>query len=433
MSGAMSKSVYWLLAMSSLSACVGQGDPPGPPYEVVALDRVSPDSDEFALQRVQLRSIDDFEQLSAPHFRIRREGVLFADDANGDVIGEGSFEGDLPPALRYVVEDGVAVPRDYATLMLFSVAHQFERISDALPEVTTESVQAALDARGTVDVIVGPVFRKRGDGFDASLRLDTNAFFFAPGWQFGIAQSSEDEKAPLAADGRVIAHELGHAVFQTAFMGGAVESCDPADAAANQGDPWFPGRLEHELVIGGLNEGLSDWLSFAVTGGTDPIASIRVPEDPRLTNVPERVLTEDNFDWDHIVKEGDDGSAERRCIGKYCVGTLFARALVATYEAAGNALADEAARQAFSRLVVGALEGTRERMLDEELPAASAELARCEVRLHVSSEEDPPILGAFLRAFIQGFPLDLQSALCRQLAERFATGFPEPYRQECAP
>ena len=136
----------------------------------------------------------------------------------------------------------------------------------------------------------------------------------------------------------MIAHELGHGVFQAAFAGGALEACDPRQAAENQLDPWFAGRLENEPAISGLNEGFSDWISFAVTGGTDPIASIVIPDDPRLTRVAERLLTEDNFGWDDILKVGDDDSVERRCRGGYCIGTLFARSLVATYRAAGNEL-----------------------------------------------------------------------------------------------
>jgi hypothetical protein len=296
------------------------------------------------------------------------------------------------------------------------------------------SVQAALEARGAVDVIVGPVLQASFKGIQASLRLDTNAFFFAPGWQFGLAQSSSLEKAPLAADARVIAHELGHAVFQTAFAGGATENCNAERAAENEQEPWFEGRIEEELAIGGLNEGLADWLSFAVTGGTDPITSIDVREDPRLkVNVAERKLTDDNFRWSNIVKEERDATSETRCDGKYCLGTLFARSLVATYQEQGNELDDGEARERFSRDVVAALEGTLARMKDHDLPLPDPELARCELREKVSAEQDPPIIGAFLRAFLQGMPDDTAVSLCGQLEERFEAGFPAEFREECEP
>ncbi len=431
---ALTSALAGSLALLSASGCVSQGELLGPPYELVVLDRVGASGDEFELRRGRLSTVDDFDQLAAPGFRIRQAGVLTAEELHGDMVVSGSFEGDTAPTLRYVVENGVAVPRDYSTLLMFSAAYQFETVLAGLRAALTPSAQSLMDERGAVDVIVGPVMRARIKGVEASVRMDTNAFFFAPGWQFGLAQSSSLEKAPLAADSRVIAHELGHAVFQTAFAGGVSETCDAEQAAQNEQQPWFEGRIEEELVISGLNEGLADWISFAVTGGLDPITSIAVGQDPDLDqNVAERALTDDNFRWSNIVKEAADASADERCDGKYCIGTLFARSLVATYREQGNELDDAEARERFSREVVAALEGTLARMKERELPLPRPELARCELRDEVSSEQDPPVIGAFLRAFLEGTPDDTAALLCRQLEERFEEGFPAEFREECEP
>ena len=140
-----------LATLALVSACVGQGELAGPPYELVVLDRVdsssdSADSEEpsreadapvFALQRRHLETVEDFEQLSAPTFRIRQGGTLTISMMHGDTITSGSFEGGNAPDLRYVVEDGVAVPRDYATLLMFSAAYQFERVSAKLNASTS--------------------------------------------------------------------------------------------------------------------------------------------------------------------------------------------------------------------------------------------------------------------------------------------------------
>lgn len=423
-----------LLALASAGACVSPGELQGPPYELVVLDRVGASGEEFELQRGRLTTVDDFDQLSARGFRIRQAGVLTTEELRGDMIVSGSFEGDTAPALRYVVEDGVAVPRDYATLLMFSAAYQFESVLAGLRSVLTSSTQSAMDSRGAVDVIVGPVLQARVKGVQASVRLDTNAFFFAPGWQFGLAQSSSLEKAPLAADARVIAHELGHAVFQTAFAGGVAEQCSEEDADDNEQEPWFEGRLEQELVISGMNEGLADWISFAVSGGLDPISSIEIGTNRDLDeNVAERALTDDNFRWSNIVKQEPGASGETRCDGKYCIGTLFARSLVATYRGQGNELDDAEGRERFSREVVAALEGTLGRMKERDLPSPSPELARCELRDKVSAEDDPPVIGAFLQAFLQGMPDDMARPLCQELEERFEQGFPAEFREECEP
>jgi hypothetical protein len=273
----------------------------------------------------------------------------------------------------------------------------------------------------------------RSGGAQGSLRLDTNAFFFPEGWQFGLARSSERERVPLAADGRVIAHELGHAIFDLAFFGGEREPCDRDAAASNEQDPWFPGRLPLDFTISGLNEGFADWISFAVSGGADPIASIIVPSSDELdVEVPRRLLTEDNFRWSQIDKF-DERPADARCRGFYCIGTLFARSLVAAYIDAGNDPADETARQAFSRSVVVALQGTEARMREQELPLPHPVLARCGRQRDVSPVDDPPIIGAFMAAFLAGLSGAEAASLCPQLADRFEDGFPSEFRLGCEP
>lgn len=241
-----------------------------------------------------------------------------------------------------------------------------------------------------------------------------------------------DRISPDGDDAHVIARELGHAVFQSAFAGGLEEPCVAADAGENQNDPWFVGRLGHELVIGGFNEGFADWLSFVVTGDTDPSSGIEVAADPELTrDVPDRRMTEDNFRWGQIVEVGDEGASATRCMGKYCVGTLFARSLVAAYQATGRDLGDVLARQEYSRAVVSALEGTLARMEEKELPLPGPEVARCERREDVSADEDPPLIGAFLQAFLRGLPPIDAASVCRQLEARFEAGFPSEFRQDC--
>jgi len=441
---AKSKTRLWSLgALVLCTACVQQSEPFGPPYEVLVLDRVpsaspleapTPGGAEFALQERRLETIEDFEQLASPHFRILQGGTLNATEVKGDKVSRGSFAGASPPTLRYTVESGVAVPRDYSTLLMFSAAYQFERTFSGLRSATSPNTRAGLEAHGVMDAIFGPAIAASDEnGVEVSLRLRTNAFFFAQGWQFGLAGSSPLERAPFAADGWIIAHELGHAVFQQALFDGKVIKCDESLADLNQREPLFEGRLEEELAISGLNEGFADWISFAVTGGIDPLASMDVPPDDSLdVNVSERLMTEDNFRWSQIAKsDAPDPAAETRCRGQYCLGTLFARSLVATYLGAGHDPADEAARHDFSRGVVGALEGTLAALEELELPLPEPGVARCESRDEVSVEWDPPLIGAFLQAFLQGSPAQTRAALCSELALRFEDGFPVQFRKEC--
>jgi len=222
-------------------------------------------------------------------------------------------------------------------------------------------------------------------------------------------------------------------VFQQAFFRGSPPECDPSATSENELDPQFEGRWDTELAISGLNEGFADWISFAVTGGTDPLQVLDIPENPALDqNVNSRIMTEDTFRWTQIWKL-DDSENETRCEGEYCVGTLFARSLVATFLGSGRDAEDDAARQDFSRTVVSALEGALAALEQADAPLPEQAVASCEGRDEVSLEHDPGVIGAFLQAFLHGMPAETKPVLCRVLIDRFEDGFPVEYRKECEP
>jgi hypothetical protein len=427
------------LALAALlgGACVDDGSIPGPPYNVVVLDRVADPMHEgqsvFALQRRTLEEVTSFSRLESPAFRVRQGGTFTATvTSDGDAFTSGAFLGGQDPDLRYVVEDGSAVPRDDTTLLMLTVAYQFNHLLPRLVAATAPDVGSAFITRGPMNINVGPQRLFKVLGAEVTVREKTNAFFSSNGWEFGIERSSVGERVPVGADPRVLAHELGHAVFHLVFFGGDEADCDSAQADAHATDPWFPGRLSSELVIGGLNEGFGDWMSFAVTGGTNPLEILTVETLYGLPYNEVRKLTEDNFRWGDIWKI-DTSPTAPACLGMYCLGTLFARSLVATYLAQGHAIADEAARQEFSRAVVGALRGTVARMQAIGLPPPTAEVAQCDRRDDVSAELDPPVIGSFLEAFLAGLAPDQAAMLCTELALRFEDGFPVEFRKGCSP
>jgi hypothetical protein len=418
--------------------CVREDTVPGPPYPVVVIDRgddpAAGDAFTFSLHRRELTSVTNFSRLQSAMFRVRQGGTLHVTETiDGDQITNGHFAGGADPDLRYVVEDGAAVPRDDATLFMFSAAYQFEYVFPRLVDASAPDVGTVFLARGPMDIFFGPqIVLTQASGVELSDTARTNAFFNPLGWQFGVERTSDAERVPLATDPRVIAHELGHAVFQIAFFGGDDVGCNAILAHSNAADPFFPGRLDREIVVSGLNEGFADWMSFASTGGTNPLESANLPVIAGVDLNTVRILTEDNFRWSQIYKlEG--APAELGCIDKYCIGTLFARSLVATYLGQGHAIADEGARHELSRSVVAALRGTAERMKTIGLPPPTDDVARCRQRPAASAALDPPIIGAFLQAFLAGFPVDQAPRLCDELASRFEDGFPVAFRQGCTP
>lgn len=418
--------------------CVAEDTVPGPPYHILALDRVDPMTDSgpsvFALQPRTLETVTTFSRLESPAFRVREGGTLTSTmTGGGDVITSGRFEGGRDPDLRYVVEGGVAVPRDDSTLVMFSAAYQFEHVLPGLVAASAPDVEARFIARGPMDIVFGPRTLDVVGGAQKSRTSQTNAFFNPLGWQFGIERTSSLERVPVGVDGRIIAHELGHSVFQTVFFGEEDPPCDSRQAAAQASDPWFPGRLSKEVAMSGLNEGFADWMSFAVTGGDNPIQVLDLPVYGDVDQNTFRILTEDTFRWGQVFKEDDGVPAKVGCIGFYCIGTMFARSLVATYLAQGHAIADESARHDFSRGVVAALRGTAARMQSIGLPPPTSEVAHCKERDGVSAQLDPPVIGAFLQGFLSGLAPDQAAILCNELGNRFEDGFPAAFRVGCAP
>jgi hypothetical protein len=425
------------LAVSG-AGCVAEDTVPGPPYAVVVIDRgndpAAADAFTFSLQRRTLDSVTNFARLESAAFRVRQGGTLSVTETiDGDRLTNGHFAGGSDPDLRYVVEDGAAVPRDDATLFMFSAAYQFGYVLPRLVDASAPDVGTVFVTRGPMEIFFGPrIVLTQANGVELADTAHTNAFFNPRGWQFGVERTSDLERVPLATDPRVIAHELGHAVFQIVFFGGQDGGCNPALALANATDPFFPGRLDSEIVVSGLNEGFADWMSFASTGGTNPLESANLPVVAGVDLNTVRILTEDNFRWSQILKM-EGVPADLGCIDMYCMGTLFARSLVATYLGQGHAIADEDARHALSRDVVSALRGTAERMKTIGLPPPTDDVARCRERPFASTALDPPIIGAYLQAFLAGFPAEQAPRLCDELASRFEDGFPVAFRQGCTP
>jgi hypothetical protein len=424
---------FLLAAALGVGACVAEDAVPGPPYAVVVIDRVDADGFTFGLQRRTLETVTDFSRLESAAFRVRQGGTLTVTETiDGDQITDGHFTGGTDPDLRYVVDDGAAVPRDDATLFMFSAAYQFEYVLPRLVDASAPDVGAVFTTRGPMDIFFGPrIVLNKADGLAIAETDWTNAFFNPLGWQFGVQRTSDLERVPLATDPRVIAHELGHAVFHAVFFGEEA-TCDAGQAEANAGNPRFPGRIDREIVVSGLNEGFADWMSFASTGGTNPLESANLPVVHGVDLNTVRMLTTDNFRWSQIYKV-EGAPVDLGCFDKYCLGTLFARSLVATYLGQGHAIADEEARHDLSRSVVAALRGTKERMKTIGLPPPTDDVAHCRVRDYASTALDPPIIGAFLEAFLAGFPAEQAPRLCNELAQRFEDGFPVAFRQGCAP
>lgn len=388
---------------------------PGPPYraEVLAYSGFDGQAQApaYELGVRELGTLADLDTLEGRWFTMRRGGELVFREVAGELVTDGRFVGGQDLALRYLLEGEVMVARDYTTLGLLSAFHEMEQVFTLLGEATGVTADQ-LAERGRFEVFFEPRVR----GLGATVTQKANAFFVPNERQFGLARRSQIETIPLAVDRLVIAHEVGHALFEHLVFGGASPTCEP-------GAVTFEARLRHEYVMAGINEGFADWVSFSITGSTNPLASLPFVGD-------ERSLMGATFQFAALY---DDAA----CGGRfYCVGTLFARSLHRLFVDGfdGADATSATSRGAFTTLVTEALAQAPGLMRSRDsLPPISAYGERCGRSSVLVPAYDGLISGAFLDAFAASLPAELQPKACATFVAGFGVqGFPTSNRITCA-
>lgn len=410
------KGLVLAIAAPFAAACATV-EPPDPPYRALVIDLVAVDPDtgagSFEVAPRELATLTNLEALDGAHLRMFRGGSIRVRQIGPTLVGSGLDHGD-PPDLRYDVRDGTITALDYPTLAMLSAYHAYERLFGELPRVLGVSIEQ-LDSEGAqFAAFFEPEITVETTGTTVSASAKGNAFYVG-NRRWGLAQPAQYERVPLATDLRVLAHEFGHYVFERQFDAGHPPACTP-DAAGNA-DPLFPGRLDHEYAIDGLNEGFADFVSFAVTGGINPVADLGLA-------IPERSLRS-TFVWDDLT---GDACGQ----GYYCIGTLFARSLFEAMAALGLDPTRPDNRGVLSCEVVAALAAAPDRLVAAHLPAPDDTVRTCTRRDSFAGDYDGRVTGAFLEALVAGLSPATRAALCpRLIANLGPQGFPAEDRAPC--
>ncbi|MGE0548366.1 MAG: hypothetical protein AB7O24_02255 [Kofleriaceae bacterium] len=392
------------LAAAVVAACgCASPEAPGPPFQVFVVDLVSVDpvtgAGQFELAPRELTTVSDLDRLDGPYLRMLRGGELV------EQAGQVTLRGGRDPGLRYSVEGGVVVPLDYPSLVMVSAYYQFERLFEQLPNVTGLTIDELIAGGDKLTVYFEPA----GDEIGVS-----NAFY-AGQRRWVLSRRSDTERVPLAIDPRVLAHELGHVLFERGFFDGAPVACD---RAAAHSDPLFPGRLELEYGVIGFDEGIADFVSFAATGGTSPLFDTGFPPADRDFH--------STFTYESLALGTGCTS------GLYCVGTLVARSLFQAMPALAMDPASPDARGALSRTVLAALAGARGRIDATHLPAPGSPVTECDTRHDLDASHDGRVIGSVLEAWLAGLDPVIRAAVCDQLIASFGElGFPAEARTAC--
>jgi hypothetical protein len=427
----MTRPLFGLVAASLLAAACGDPEVPLPVRaRVVVYEGSDPmtEAPSFSIREQVLATLEDVSALRGPYHRVVRGGELVVEGTVGEqVVGEASGQAE-GASLRFATEGGVVVARDYPGLVMLSAYHQIEVILGALPRVAGWTADEEVSRRGPLEVMFEPLTSAGSGSVTGSATLKGNAGYLPGTRLFVLYRRSRDEEVPLGTDLRVLAHEFGHSLFDTAlFAGNPPAFCrgsPPATCPSCRAMPSLEERLRAEYAVRGLDEGFADFISFAITGTTNPVAGAFAGRD-----IADRSISRSRFTFQDL------GGAAGCNQGFYCLGTLFARSLRAVLLDEGTADPDPEARGALSRQAMAALSGTLARLRAREplLPPVSPGVLTCTSQDEIAADYDGQVAGAFIDAFAAGMPEARRSILCRELVANFGPGgFPLAQRQACS-
>ncbi|MDP2311376.1 MAG: hypothetical protein Q8P41_00610 [Pseudomonadota bacterium] len=182
-------------------------------------------------------------------------GTLGSVRHGGRVVGNGAgeqYSGGRGLTVRYVVQDGVAVPLDQDGLLLYSF---YGHLADATD--TLEAGGLDLDAIFPVDIAWNPAVSpllELAPADNAAYAIGANVFLLLP--------DGDNREVPLLANAGVVTHELGHAVLHLLMTG------DPSS------DP----------LVADTSTAAGMWQSALHEGFADSLAALTL-DDPRFLDV----------------------------------------------------------------------------------------------------------------------------------------------------
>ncbi len=368
--------------------------------------------------------IDDLESLKGEGLSMLQGGDLELFERTGTIFSNAFFVGGNKPVLEYRLADGVVKPKSSKSLAMLSSMYQFDTLVNELEKISGISRSEFKNKFGDFQVLFQPSIVLNADGEEIRKYETTNAAYVAGARQFALFKTSESEKIPLSFNPQIISHEFGHSIFEYSFFDGKYQTCSLANASAEEN--LFKGRLELEYIVRGINEGFADFVSFVWTGSSNILeASLGKSKE-----TDERNFHLTNIDYDSI------GFESSTCKGQfYCVGTLWAKALLDVYQGLNLDVRDAEQRKVFLRSLVGYLKNAGDKMRANDgamLPEPDDDILRCRLRQFREAITDNKMLGTFLKAFVESVPVSQRSLYCSKFSSRFgASGFASEFRGSC--
>ena len=396
--------------------------------DVLTIDNASIDSPgsvpKFRFGPQPFKILTDVNDLSGGGLSLLQGGDLEVVEMAGSIIANGLFTGGNRPLLEYRINDGVVKPKTSKSLAMLSAMYQFDSLVANIELLTGKKPEEFSKEFGSLRVLFQPAILMDDDGEQVRNYETSNAAYVAGAKQFALFKTSDSEKVPLSFNPQIIAHEFGHAIFETAFYANNYQTCDSKDFdKANL----FKGRLELEYVIRGLNEGFADFVSFAWTGSSNVLES----SIGKSSASAQRNFSEITFDYDAWSSVSNSCSG-----GFYCLGSVWARTLLDIYQGFNFDVRNGDQRKQFLRELVGMLKSTSEKLRANNgaaLPPPDADIEMCKPRQKKSGIIDDEMLGTFLKAFVESSSASSRKLYCEKIALRFGSfGFANKFRGSCS-
>jgi hypothetical protein len=368
------------------------------PVKVRALVRST--NGEYVPQEVELKTVTDIVSLEGQVVRLLG-GASIRLDSNDPEFQVATTEEALQAAIvkkagrpvtaSYIADDkGVLWPADFHTWNLITTYYNFERAYDYFRSVA----EVKADELPQTTAYYFPDF-VLADASDKPQR--DNAIFFSPAKAFLVLPFETIEKAPLAINASILAHEYAHLVFnRRAYAGRAVP--EPIARWSATGGTPTPGLN----VLKSLDEGLADFHAYGASCQSTFGCSTRVLETSFEGTLAEDRDLSKNWCMTRNLREQLLYTNFATFSGReYQVGTILASAL---YKSA-NSPAD---RQVLLRAVTAAYSDT-----DPAKPGF-AQLAR-----KYEGEQQKFTLAQAVRSIVQHIPrgnVDLKTRVCTNLS-----------------
>lgn len=294
----------------------------------------------YAFRDVSFQTLQNLRKMEGELAVLRGDAALNLNSEIGEVVKSSNPDALYSSIgqsvnLDYTVEEGVAIPRNFQSMAMLAIYYDYERVF----LFWRDNLGLDLQDFGKLRLFMNPRIEANQDNTTVTGVIKVNAAFLPGPRDFWFFKTSPLEAIPINMNFGVLAHEFGHAIFDLAFAkkdAGFYEV--GGESGLNSAD-----LAELEFKLSALNEGLSDFFSWMVTGKLSEFGeSLAILGKERVMPVAWTLSQLEETSNTKIVCNG----------GFYCYGSVFASALyeIASIEGASPVAVGKAVFAALSDL-----------------------------------------------------------------------------------